>query len=83
MNTVKKQLISGSIAIASILTIEQAILEKMRSLPLEKQQEILDFAEFLVHKFQPTPAVPSRGEFYGCIQDETFIRHPQDNQRDR
>lgn len=34
------------------MSIEQAILEKVRSLPADKQQEILDFAEFLVQKSQ-------------------------------
>ncbi len=29
------------------MTLEQAILEKVRALPPEKQQEILDFAESL------------------------------------
>jgi Protein of unknown function (DUF2281) len=50
----------------------------MRSLPLEKQQTILDFAEFLVQKSQSASAGPSLAEFYGCIQDETFIRQPQE-----
>ena len=36
------------------MSIEQAILEKVRSLAPEKQQEILDFAEFLVQKAQAT-----------------------------
>lgn len=30
--------------------LEQAILEKVRALPAEKQRELLDFAEFLEHK---------------------------------
>ena len=30
-----------------ITPIEQALLEKVRSLPLERQREVLDFAEFL------------------------------------
>lgn len=34
------------------MTIEEAILVKLRELPLEKQQEILDFADFLVQKLQ-------------------------------
>jgi hypothetical protein len=33
------------------MTIEQAILEKVRVLSPEKQQEILDFTEFLYQKF--------------------------------
>ncbi|MDX2240997.1 MAG: DUF2281 domain-containing protein [Leptolyngbyaceae cyanobacterium bins.302] len=55
------------------MTLEQAILEKVRSLP-DKQQEILDFAEFLLQKSQvPSPQEvstqlePSLAEFYGCI----------------
>ncbi len=34
------------------MTIEEAIIEKLRELPPEKQQEILDFADFLLHKAQ-------------------------------
>lgn len=30
--------------------IEQMIVEKLRSLPPKKQQEVLDFTEFLCHK---------------------------------
>ena len=29
------------------MTIEQAVVEKLRVLPVEKQQEVLDFVEFL------------------------------------
>ena len=31
-------------------SIEQAVVEKLRSLPPDKQQEVLDFAEFLERK---------------------------------
>jgi hypothetical protein len=34
------------------MTLEQIILEKVRALPPEQQQEILDFAEFLQVKAQ-------------------------------
>lgn len=34
----------------SIASLEQSILENLRQLPLEKQQEVLDFAEFLRQK---------------------------------
>jgi hypothetical protein len=34
------------------MTIEEAILVKLRELPPEKQQELLDFADFLVQKLQ-------------------------------
>ena len=32
------------------MTIEQAVLEKIRVLPIDRQQEVLDFAEFLESK---------------------------------
>ena len=35
------------------MNLEQAILDKLRTLPPDKQQEVLDFAEFLQQKFIP------------------------------
>ena len=32
------------------MSIEQTLLEKIRALPVEKQQEVLDFAEFLYQR---------------------------------
>ena len=32
------------------MTIEQAVIEKLRVLPVEKQREVLDFVEFLQQK---------------------------------
>ncbi|TAE61620.1 MAG: DUF2281 domain-containing protein [Nostocales cyanobacterium] len=32
------------------MTIEQAVLENLRELPVDKQQEVLDFIQFLKHK---------------------------------
>lgn len=32
------------------MNIEQAIIEKLRTLPPDKQQQVLDFAEFLQQK---------------------------------
>ncbi|MGG6294969.1 DUF2281 domain-containing protein [Leptolyngbya sp. AN02str] len=37
----------------SIANLEQAILENLRQLPPDKQQEVLDFAEFLREKIVP------------------------------
>ena len=37
------------------MTIAQAVLEKLRALPVEKQREVLDFVEFLQHKSAPKP----------------------------
>ena len=65
------------------MTIEQAILAKVRSLPLAQQQEVLDFADFLASK-QPLTTQPAiAASFYGCIEDPTFIRHPQGTQPPR
>ncbi|MBD2568098.1 DUF2281 domain-containing protein [Anabaena lutea] len=35
------------------MTIEQAVLENFRELPADKQQEVLDFIQFLKHKLPP------------------------------
>ena len=35
------------------MTIEQAVVEKLRALPVEKQREVLDFVEFLQGKSAP------------------------------
>lgn len=38
------------------MNIEQAVIENLRKLPPEKQQEVLDFTEFLNQKISlPTP----------------------------
>lgn len=42
----------------SVINLEQAIIENLRHLPPEKQQELLDFAEFLRQK--TTPKQPRR-----------------------
>ncbi|MEG5030210.1 DUF2281 domain-containing protein [Microcoleus sp. AT8-B1] len=35
---------------AETINVEQSVLENLRQLPTEKQQEVLDFAQFLVQK---------------------------------
>ena len=35
------------------MSIEQAVLEKLRMLPTNKQQEVLDFVEFLQGRLTP------------------------------
>lgn len=35
------------------MSIEQAVIEKLRTLPPDKQQQVLDFAEFLQQKSIP------------------------------
>lgn len=35
------------------MNIEQAVLAKLRELPIEKQQQVLDFTDFLHQKVTP------------------------------
>lgn len=44
---------------AETINFEQAVLENLRQLPTEKQQELLDFAQFLVQKAEPKNQLPS------------------------
>jgi hypothetical protein len=37
------------------MTIEEAVLEKLRELPADKQAEVLDFVEFLLARSEPEP----------------------------
>jgi hypothetical protein len=39
----------------TIASLEQSILENLRQLPLEKQQEVLDFSEFLKQRLTSVP----------------------------
>jgi hypothetical protein len=62
------------------MTLEQAILEKVRLLSPDKQQEILDFAEFLVQKSKSvspiqTPLQSERplSDFYGICADDPIV----------
>jgi len=41
------------------MNLEQAVLEKLRALPPDQQQEILDFAEFLQQKNRPKKQLKS------------------------
>ncbi|MEG3957737.1 DUF2281 domain-containing protein [Microcoleus sp. herbarium2] len=41
------------------VNFEQAVLENLRQLPREKQQEVLDFAQFLVQKADQKKQLPS------------------------
>lgn len=40
-----------------IVSIEQTVLDNLRGLPIEKQQEVLDFVEFLLQKTGQTMQV--------------------------
>jgi hypothetical protein len=41
------------------INFEQAVLDNLRQLPREKQQEVLDFAQFLVEKAEHKKQLPS------------------------
>jgi hypothetical protein len=43
------------IELSETTSVEQAVVEKLRMLPAEKQWEVLDFAEFLQRKSAPQP----------------------------
>lgn len=44
------------------MTLEQNLLEKLHQLPIDKQQELLDFAEFLYQKLMyKTPLKTVKG----------------------
>jgi hypothetical protein len=60
------------------MTIAQLIAEKLDTLPPEKQQEVLDFVEFLQAKFssnlspvsdhQSVSFLEAASEFVGCLE---------------
>jgi hypothetical protein len=48
------------------MMVEEVLLEKVKALSLNRQQEVLDFAEFLAQKeAQPQP----RRSLYGALAD--------------
>jgi Protein of unknown function (DUF2281) len=61
------------------LNIIQTATEKMRSLPPEKQQEVLDFIEFLqsqlgqkntsIEQIEPISFLEAAQQFAGCVDD--------------
>ncbi|MBG1270366.1 DUF2281 domain-containing protein [Nostoc sp. WHI] len=54
------------------MNIEQAVLEKLRQLPIDKQQEVLNFADFLHQKITPKPPLRSvKGLWAGLDIDIT------------
>ncbi|MFO5528333.1 MAG: DUF2281 domain-containing protein [Cuspidothrix sp.] len=55
------------------MTIEQAVLENFRELPADRQQEVLDFIQFLKYKLPtrkrrtPPEAIAGKGKTLGDI----------------
>ena len=64
-----------------IINLEQVVVEKLRSLPPDKQQEVLDFTEFLCHKaelinrraFMKLPIEERRHVL--AVQSEQMVAH--------
>ena len=50
------------------MSIEQAVAERMKSLPPDKQQEVLDFVEFLQQEVGGAPRKPLKS-LYGLWSD--------------
>lgn len=50
------------------MTVEQALLETVRALPSDQQQEVLDFAEFL-RQTRPQRAAGARRNPIGLLAD--------------
>lgn len=48
------------------MTIEEVVVEKLRGLPVDKQQAVLDFVEFLLQK---SVAQPPRRRLLGLFAD--------------
>ncbi|MEC4887875.1 MAG: hypothetical protein SAL70_42190 [Scytonema sp. PMC 1070.18] len=53
------------------MTLEQTVLENLRELPLDKQQEVLDFIQFLKYKLssKTTLAISDKQEFLTEIKE--------------
>jgi Protein of unknown function (DUF2281) len=49
-----------------IMTVEESVLQNLRELPPEQQQEVLNFVQILRQKSSPKPSQPS---LYGLWSD--------------
>jgi hypothetical protein len=65
----------------------QEMLNEFSSLPQEAQRQVMSFIAFLRYNYtltDPSLQIPDSTypspKFYGCIDDETLIRHPQGQQ---
>jgi Protein of unknown function (DUF2281) len=59
----------------STASLEQTLLDHLRQLPPEKQQEVLDFAEFLRQKFFAPPKPSSRPSLQQLVSLPLSQRH--------
>lgn len=61
-----------------LVNIDQIIAEKVRTLAIEQQQQVLDFVDFLLSKTQkvefknadgsPMSALEAAGDIVGCVE---------------
>lgn len=66
------------------MLIEEAVLEKLRKLPPEKQQEALDFVEFLEYKQELSletvvARIRERAEGYEVEEMDSLIEEARDD----
>jgi hypothetical protein len=71
------------------MTLEEAVIDNLRNLPLDKQQELLAFAQFLRQRTQaPEPQPHLRGLWDGVhigeddisdVRREMWSNHPREN----
>ena len=52
---------------AETINFEQAVLYNLRQLPTEKQEEVLDFVQFLVQKAELKNQLPSESSEYNSL----------------
>jgi len=61
------------------MNIEQVVVERLKTLPVEMQREVLDFVEFLQTKFtkitllpieekKPISVLEAAGDLIGCLE---------------
>ena len=59
--------------------IAEQVVEKLNELPVEKQQQVLDFVEFLVQKNQPLKSIWEKiDEITKDVPDEVWDNLPAD-----
>ena len=60
-------------------TISEKVVEKLNELPLERQQQILDFVEFLAEKHKPQKTIWEKiDEITKDVPDEVWDKLPAD-----
>ncbi|MDY6803817.1 MAG: hypothetical protein SXA11_08430 [Cyanobacteriota bacterium] len=59
--------------------ITEQVVEKLNELPVEKQQQVLDFVEFIIKKHQPVKSIWEKiDEITQDVPDEVWDNLPAD-----